>query len=137
MIYLGFDPGQQKCGVAVMDDDRTLYHHAVVSTEAALEEILGLCDRYTVEHLIMGDQTAAKIWYGRLQTTFPQLPLTLVDERNSSLEARDRYWEMYPARGLDRLIPKGMRQPGGPIDGIVAILLIERYWQGQISRRRF
>jgi RNase H-fold protein (predicted Holliday junction resolvase) len=136
MIYLGFDPGQQKCGLAVMGDDRHLYHHAVVSTDAALAEILGLCDRYNVEHLIMGDQTAAKIWHGRLQTAFSRLPLTLVDERNSSLEARDRYWEMYPPRGLDRLIPKGMRQPEGPIDGIVAILLIERYWQGQVSRRR-
>jgi RNase H-fold protein (predicted Holliday junction resolvase) len=137
MIYLGFDPGKQKCGVAVMDDSRTLYHHGVVATDLAAAEILALSDRYGVEHLIMGDQTAAKLWYAKLQSMFPTLPLVLVDERNSSLEARDRYWEMFPPRGLERLVPKGMRMPGEAIDGIVAILLIERYWQGQLSRRRF
>ncbi|HBB34174.1 MAG TPA: resolvase, partial [Cyanobacteria bacterium UBA9273] len=40
---------------------------------------------------------------------------------------RDRYWQMYPPKGLQRLIPKGMRQPPRPVDDIVAILLIERY----------
>ncbi len=51
----------------------------------------------------------------------------LVDERYSSLEARERYWQMYPPTGLARLIPKGMRVPPRPVDDIVAIILIERY----------
>jgi hypothetical protein len=34
---------------------------------------------------------------------------------------------MYPPRGLQRLIPQGLRIPARPIDDIVAILLIERY----------
>ncbi|TAG61687.1 MAG: resolvase, partial [Oscillatoriales cyanobacterium] len=51
-----------------------------------------------------------------------------VDERFSSLEAKDRYWEMYPPTGLSRLIPQGMRTPPRPVDDIVAIVLIERYF---------
>jgi RNase H-fold protein (predicted Holliday junction resolvase) len=51
----------------------------------------------------------------------------LVDERYTSLEARDRYWEMYPPKGLMRLIPQPLRKISRPIDDIVAILLIERY----------
>jgi hypothetical protein len=51
----------------------------------------------------------------------------MVDERYSSLEARDRYWQMYPPKGITSLIPQGFRQPPRPIDDIVAILLIERY----------
>ncbi|MDE5111236.1 MAG: resolvase, partial [Trichodesmium sp. St7_bin2_1] len=45
----------------------------------------------------------------------------------SSLEARERYWQIYPPRGFVRLIPPGMRIPPKPIDDIVAIILIERY----------
>lgn len=49
-------------------------------------------------------------------------------KKNSTLEARDRYWTMYPNRGLQRLIPLGLRVPPRPVDDIVAILLIERYF---------
>ncbi|MEM9980093.1 MAG: resolvase, partial [Cyanobacteria bacterium P01_D01_bin.2] len=44
-----------------------------------------------------------------------------------SLEARDRYWEMFPPKGLNRILPQSMRSIPRPIDDIVAILLIERY----------
>ena len=50
-----------------------------------------------------------------------------MDERYSTLEARDRYWQMYPPQGIIKLLPKGMRQPPRAIDDIVAVLLIERY----------
>ena len=64
----------------------------------------------------------------KLEKILPRpIPITMVDERNSSVEARDRYWEMYPPQGLTRLIPQGLRVPPRPIDDIVAILLIERY----------
>lgn len=50
-----------------------------------------------------------------------------VDERNSTLEARDRYWQLFAPQGWQRLIPKGLRLPPRPIDDIVAIVLLERY----------
>jgi hypothetical protein len=50
-----------------------------------------------------------------------------VDERYSSLQARDRYWQLFPPRGLVRLLPIGLREPPRPVDDIVAILLVERY----------
>ena len=58
----------------------------------------------------------AKADQAKLQTAFPDLSIVQVDERYSSLEARDRYWQMYPPQGLTRLIPQGMRQPPRPID---------------------
>ena len=56
-----------------------------------------------------------------------KVPIIKIDERYSSLEARDRYWQMYPPAGIFRIIPLGMRIPPQPIDDIVAIILIERY----------
>jgi hypothetical protein len=50
-----------------------------------------------------------------------------VDERSSSQQARQRYWDLYPARGCQRLVPRGMRTPPRPIDDIVALILLERY----------
>ncbi len=124
---LGFDPGKDKCGVAVMDGDRHLLHHQVVPSAQAIERIDNLCQQYNVDLLVMGDQTTAKQWKQQLSLAFPDLPISLVDERYSSLEARDRYWQMYPPNLLTSLIPLGMRTPPRPIDDLVAIILIERH----------
>lgn len=126
---LGFDPGRLKCGVAVMKVNQQLLYHQVIPSEQALTQIQSLCRQYTINCLVMGDQTTAKTWKKQLLEVLPDsLKIVMVDERYTSLQARDRYWEMYPPNLLQSLIPKGMRQPPRPIDDIVAILLIERYF---------
>jgi RNase H-fold protein (predicted Holliday junction resolvase) len=124
---LGFDPGKDKCGVAVMDGDQTLLYHQVLLTAEVISQISDLSQQYNVSRIVIGDQTTAKYWQQQLTTAFPNLPISLVDERYSSLEARDRYWQMYPANFFTKLIPQGMRQPPRSIDDLVAIILIERY----------
>jgi RNase H-fold protein (predicted Holliday junction resolvase) len=127
-MILGFDPGKDKCGVAVMGVDRQLYYHEVVPSPNALAQISQLRLKYPISLLVMGDQTTAKRWKQQLSDELSEaINIILVDERYSTLEARDRYWQMYPPKGLTRLLPEGMRQPPRPIDDIVAILLIERY----------
>jgi len=126
-VILGFDPGRQKCGLAVMGLDRGLYYREVVSADAALAIIAQLQQQFPISLMVMGDQTGAKDWKAKMATLKEPLRVVLVDERYSSLEARDRYWQMYPPKGWRRLLPKGLRQPTQPIDDIVAILLIERY----------
>jgi RNase H-fold protein (predicted Holliday junction resolvase) len=125
---LGFDPGRDKCGVAVMGLDRQLYYHQVVPADEAIAQISSLRQRFPISLIVMGDQTTAKKWRQQLnQELIPSLNIILVDERYTTLEARDRYWQMFPPTGLTKLLPKGLRQPPRPIDDIVAILLIERY----------
>ncbi len=131
---LGFDPGRQKCGLAILSLDRTLYYHQVVPADNTLIEIQELRQRFPISLLVMGDQTMSKVWKKRLTEELPDpLRIILVDERYSSLEARDRYWRMYPPRGLSRFIPQGMRSLPRPVDDIVAILLIERYLERLVS----
>ncbi|MEB3829789.1 pre-16S rRNA-processing nuclease YqgF [Phormidium sp. CCY1219] len=125
---LGFDPGRMKCGMAVMGQDGGLLWHEVVPSEKAIATIESLREEYAIAVLVMGDQTTSRKWENHINEGLSSaLPIIRVDERYTSLQARDRYWEMYPPKGLSRLIPQGMRQPPRPIDDIVAILLIERY----------
>ncbi|MBE9183837.1 pre-16S rRNA-processing nuclease YqgF [Microcoleus sp. LEGE 07076] len=127
-MILGFDPGKDKCGIAVVSRDRNICYHQVVPSESTISTIQSLCEQFPVELLVMGDQTTSKSWKQKLtQSLPPSLKIVRVDERFSSLEAKERYWEMYPPTGLSRLIPQGMRTPPRPVDDIVAIVLIERY----------
>ncbi len=124
---LGFDPGRDKCGLAVMGQKRQLYYHQVVPTKEVIATIQALCESYAISLLVMGDQTTAKPWKQQLSQELAPISIVMVDERYSSLEARDRYWQMYPPTGFSKLLPQGLRQPPRPVDDIVAILLIERY----------
>ena len=127
-VILGFDPGKDKCGVAVMGLNRQLQYHEVVSSDIVISTIEDLYKKYPISLLVMGNQTTSKRWKQQLQEKLSStVNIILVDERYTSLEARDRYWLMYPPKGLTKLLPKGMRTPPRPIDDIVAILLIERY----------
>ncbi|WP_414548255.1 pre-16S rRNA-processing nuclease YqgF [Anabaena sp. CCY 0017] len=127
-VILGFDPGKDKCGLAIMGLDRQLYYHQVVTAQKAIATIETLRQQFPVSLLVMGNQTTSKQWKQQLREALvEQLSIILVDERYSTLEARDRYWQMYPPKGLTKLLPQGMRQPPRPIDDIVALLLIERY----------
>jgi RNase H-fold protein (predicted Holliday junction resolvase) len=127
-VILGFDPGKDKCGLAVMGLDRQLHYHQVVLSSEAIASIETLRQKFPVSLMVMGNQTTAKRWKQQITEEVKEpLNIILVDERYTSLEARDRYWQMYPPKGLSKLLPQGMRQPPRPIDDIVAILLIERY----------
>ena len=127
-MILGFDPGRDKCGLAVMSQGLQLHYHQVVLAQEAIATIDLLCQKFAISILVMGDRTTSKQWQSQLQEVLPPtVAIFMVDEHNSTLEARARYWQMYPPKGLTKLVPQGLREPPRPVDDIVAILLIERY----------
>ncbi|MBF2099059.1 MAG: pre-16S rRNA-processing nuclease YqgF [Gloeomargaritaceae cyanobacterium C42_A2020_066] len=128
MNFLGLDPGRDKCGLAVVDDRQYILFRAVVPAADTLAQLSALVERFTPETLILGNQTTAREWLARVQTHFGGRPaVVLIDERHSTLEARQRYWQLHPPRGLQCLLPEGLRVPPVPVDDLVAVLLIERY----------
>lgn len=134
-MILGFDPGRDKCGLAVMGSDLQLHDHQVVVATCAIASILSLLQKFPITTLVMGDRTTSKQWQKQLEEVLPaSIPIFTVDEHNSTLEARDLYWQMYPPKGLTKLLPQGLRSPPRPIDDLVAILLIERHLKA-IKRR--
>lgn len=131
-MIIGFDPGRDKCGVAVSENDNKILYHQLISSTDAIAILQQLCHQYQPECLVMGNQTTSQQWQQKIKDKLKlSIPVVMVDERNSTVEARERYWKMYPAKGLQRLIPLGLRVPPRPVDDIVAILLIERYYSHQ------
>ncbi|MEI6429048.1 MAG: resolvase [Pseudanabaena sp. ELA607] len=154
MYFIGFDPGKDKCGIALIqipqiNDSQVeeikpraihsklipnyeipayeILFQEVVAANASLAILEHLAQEYPMSQLILGNQTLSKSWHKRIRQRIPDLMISMVDEHSSSQQARQRYWDIYPARGCQRLLPKGMRTPPRPIDDIVALILLERY----------
>lgn len=132
-MILGFDPGLYKCGLAVMGQDKQLHYHQVVLAPDATSIIQSLLQKFPISIVVMGDRTTSIQWQQQLKAQLPPtITIVMVDEHNSTLQARDFYWQMYPPKGLTKLIPQGLREPPRPIDDLVAILLIKRYLKATI-----
>ncbi len=127
VYYAGIDPGQDKCGLAIVGSDRYLVQRERVLSKDLIQRLGILLREFSVSKLILGDQTRSAFWRQQIETVCPGYEIVLVDERYSSQEARYRYWDDHPPRGWNRILPRGMRTPPQPIDDIVAQILVERY----------
>lgn len=114
-----FDPGRN-VGYALVDGEGRLQRRAVLSVDdvATLELPAGA-------EVVIGGGTGrralrAALW-ARGWTPHE------VDERDTSLHARELWRRAEPPRGLARLLPPGLRSPPGPIDDYAAWSIALRY----------
>jgi|SRR5690625_396045 len=54
---------------------------------------------------------------------------TLMNEKNSSREARELYYQLFPPRGWLRLVPRGMLPVPPGLDAFAAVIIAQRYLQ--------
>ncbi len=147
MRYLAIDPGTQKVGVAIADlPDQPLpiaellnavqiLHRAVVPIETLWARLPEWLEHYAPQRLLLGAGTGSKALRARLQELFPHLRWELVEERDTTLQARRLYFHFHPPRGWRRLLPMGLRIPPEPYDDYVALLLILRTATGASHTR--
>ncbi|MBQ7544230.1 MAG: endonuclease [Synergistaceae bacterium] len=124
-VVLGLDPGRDKTGFAFVDEDGGLLASGIFPTneqERFFEKILAGYDGLAESRIIfvaVGDGTHSKEFTERVRAALPYEIMT-VDERNSTLEARSLYWKVHTPSIWVRLLPEGMRVPGGAIDDMAA-----------------
>ncbi len=124
----GLDPGRSKCGLVLTDAERQQIVAArVLPPQQALALLRHWQQGTGVAAVVLGNGTSSALWQHQLA---PELLVLSVDERGSTLAARERYWQLQPPRGWQRLLPRGLRQPPRDWDDVVAQLLLER-WLGR------
>jgi RNase H-fold protein (predicted Holliday junction resolvase) len=126
MMILGLDPGTRKCGYALLDDAGSAPLVLGIAALAQLPDALAaLVAAHPVDMVALGRGTNCAQVASILATL--GLPHTLVDERETTLRARGRFFADHPPRGWKRLVPRGMLMPDRPVDDYAALLIAERY----------
>jgi RNase H-fold protein (predicted Holliday junction resolvase) len=119
------DPGRSKCGLVITDPSRSWIEEALVAApEICREQLQHWQQQKALGEVLLGDGTGSPQWQQWLQQV--RLPHQVVQEHGTTLAARERYWELEPARSWRRLIPQGMRLPPRDYDDVVAQILLER-----------
>jgi RNase H-fold protein (predicted Holliday junction resolvase) len=126
-LVIGIDPGRTKCGLAVLTNAGQRVAIDVVPTAALAGRLQATAAGGDVAAICVGHATTSDAVVEMCRERWPQIPLVVVDESNTTLEARRRYYRDHPPRGLLRFVPRGLLVPSVPLDGYAALLIAERY----------
>lgn len=126
---LAIDPGLAKCGLAVCDRQRGVLQQAVVERDQLLQVAADWLCRSGCRVIVLGNKTASRqvaAQFANLVNEKKLDQIDFVDEHNSTLEARQRYWLAHPPTGWRRLVPQGLLTPPCAVDDFAAIILSEK-----------
>jgi RNase H-fold protein (predicted Holliday junction resolvase) len=126
MTVLGLDPGTRKCGYAVVTAvDAPPLALGIIAIETLAERLREVVAATPVALAAIGRGTNATVVADVVRSL--GVAVELVDERETSLLARARFFRDHPPRGWRRIVPRGMLLPDRPIDDYAALLIAERF----------
>lgn len=130
-MILAIDPGSEKTGIALVNEDGSLAKKEIIPTRD-LEMLSAAWARMGEARVIaMGNGTHHKELTRRVEEGLKEAGLSisveLVDEKYTTEMGKERYWADHPARGLARLIPRGMRTVPVPVDDYTAWIIGQIY----------
>lgn len=127
---LAVDPGSSKCGLAVVHRSQAgridLVWRKIVPVEELAKAVGDCMAQHPVSMVIVGSGTRSKDTVNRIRDVSPSIGILVVDEKDTSMKARERYWIHNPRRGWRRLLPATLQSPPEPVDDFVALILAER-----------
>lgn len=127
---LSIDPGTSKCGLALVHRDEEgvlqLVWHNIVPTENLPVELHVAMEVQTYSLIVVGSGTHSRQVQQSVRNTLPSMGILVIDEKDTTLQARERYWEHNPRRGWRKLLPSSLQVPPVPIDDFAALVLAER-----------
>lgn len=126
-MILGIDPGREKTGLAVIDGQKIVWR-AIILPANLLEELRAVAQKFALNKIALGDSTSSQDARKQLENAefLKSIPLQIVVEKNSTLEARTLYFEEFPPRGLKKLIPLSLQVPPENVDDFAAAVIARR-----------
>ena len=125
------DPGRSKCGLVLIDSQQNrVLAGEVVPPEAVMAWVNHWHEQQNLDQIIVGNGTGSTQW---MQAFDGLTNVHLVNERGTTLRARERYWDLWPAKGWQRLLPRGLRLPPSELDAIAALVMAEDHLKRRCS----
>jgi RNase H-fold protein (predicted Holliday junction resolvase) len=127
---LAIDPGSSKCGMALVrqnpEHSLDILWRKISPRGQVLASIDEAAAEGTFQTVVIGSGTTSRELIEQIRDARPDLGLLVIDEKDTTLQARERYWENTPRSGWRRLVPASLQVPPEPVDDFVALILAER-----------
>ena len=124
--YLAIDPGRSKCGLVFADKELKIISNANLIKSIFLKEyVKRTILKFPETQIIIGNGTSSKEHIHDLNSLRQEL--IVCDERNTTLRAKERYFELYPLKGIKKFFPKEIFLLNINLDPISALIILEDF----------
>ncbi len=130
---LAIDPGSSKCGMALVhrleSGQLDLLWRTISPSEDLIVNLRKAESIRPFALIVVGNGTTSENVSRRIRDEAVGAAILVVDEKETTLQARERYWMNTRRTGWRRFLPATLQVPPEPIDDFAAYILAERVLQ--------
>ena len=124
--FLSIDPGKSKCGLVLAEiSEKKVYEAIILRSELIGDYVKNLNAIEDISKIVIGNGTTSQEIKEKLNI-FKKKIITF-EEKNSTFRAKARYFELFPIKGLQFLVPREVFILNKNLDAISALIVLEDY----------
>ena len=124
--FISIDPGKYKCGLVLVDlNEKKVCQAIILKPELLAASVKNLKAVEKISKVIIGNGTTSKENIKKL--SFIKQDLIVVEEKNTTYRAKERYFELFPISGIKKLIPREIFILNLNLDALSALIILEDY----------
>ena len=125
---ISIDPGKSKCGLVLAGTIGNNFYEAIILKSELIEDyVRNLNIIEDISQIIIGNGTTSREVKDKLD--FFKKEIIIFDEKNTTYRAKERYFELFPIRGMKFLIPREIFLLNKNLDAISALIILEDYYK--------
>ena len=123
---ISIDPGKCKCGLVLAElGEKKVYKAIILKSELLEDYVKNLNNIEDISKIIIGNGTSSKEIRKKLD--FLKKEIITFEEKNTTYRAKARYFEIFPLRGFQFLIPREFFILNKNLDALSALIILEDY----------
>ena len=124
---VAIDPGIAKCGLVVADiNHKKVCQALVIKSNYLLSFVKRIQQEEDKVQFLIGNGTSSKKYINVLNKFVPNL--IIAEEKNSTYRAKQRFFEIFPLKGLKIFLPREIFLLNKNLDAIAALVIMEDYY---------
>ena len=125
---IAIDPGTSKCGIVVADlKEKKVCEAVVIESKNLIKYVKQIYKKDDDFQLVIGNGTSSKRYIKNLNRFISNL--VIAEEKNSTFRAKQRYFEIFPLRGIRWFLPKEIFILNKNLDALAALIIMEDYFK--------
>ena len=126
-IVVAIDPGISKCGIIKADLDQRIILEAIVIQSNLLKEyLMKILQDEDNPQVLIGNGTSCGKHINIINEFVSNLVIT--EEKNSTFKAKQRYFEIFPLKGIKSFLPRELFIVNKNLDAFAALIIMEEYY---------
>ncbi len=124
---IAIDPGISKCGIITADiKEKKIFEALVIESHLLLKAVKKKYESEKNVQILIGNGTSSKKYIKDLNQFAPNL--IIAEEKNSTYRAKQRYFEIFPLKGIKCFLPREIFILNKNLDALAALIIMEDYF---------